>query len=631
MRQIDSATVQVVFQEHDLIGRPTIQKKWRATSFNIDPTSMTTNLDFDGLKTTASSKPIFVSSTYDLGGVGDSHITSTRSYYSASDYIERIYKRTFRGQLRGMDQKNNTTSFGPYHAQDIDWLGRVIASARYTSAPSWPSDYSNFVHDPTANSGAGGPTGSGYNDTAITKYDDLGRVYRTLRFPGTQSANRFEVNNYYDRNGRLMASGDKYGAPMEYAYDGAGRRYQSRTVKQLSSTTPYSSGAFLYVAPTPNPSFSAMSGGDGGVIEMSHTGFDAAGNATEEHTVEVNHYDTDGFSLSTGGTPSGGIRVTMHNYFDVADRLMTSANYGAADHNDGATVWLAAGLPDRDTGTPTTFTSSANRLVTQYSYESDTGRLSIVTDAAGKKSRTLYDRLGRRTYLAENYNNFDGTLSKIGDDTNIPDASVDRVTAWEYNGLDEITKLTAYNGNSTTTQVTEYKYTDANDSSLVSLTKYPDGNTDTSGSNQDNVQMSYNLDGTLATRKDQRGVVLTYTYDNARRLLREGDDYSRRRRRPRQIDCSHVRHDGAARDNQFLPERRRHGHGPQSDQAHLRIARPCHQDGAEPRERRRHGHAQRRVRLRRCGHQQRVHEQPAAQDGHVSERPQSPFHLRLGQ
>lgn len=46
-------------------------------------------------------------------------------------------------------------------------------------------------------------------------------------------------------------------------------------------------------------------------------------------------------------------------------------------------------------------------------------------------------------------------------------------------------------------------------SQLMSI-DYPQGGTGTN-----TVSMTYNADGSLATRTDQRGVVLTYTYDNA--------------------------------------------------------------------------------------------------------------------
>ena len=81
--------------------------------------------------------------------------------------------------------------------------------------------------------------------------------------------------------------------------------------------------------------------------------------------------------------------------------------------------------------------------------------------------------------------------------------------------MDRIVRtLTAYNGCSSDDQVTEYQYaTAANnyDASLATLTKYPDGDT-----TDDNVKMTYNVDGSLATRTDQRGIVLTNVYDSNR-------------------------------------------------------------------------------------------------------------------
>ena len=59
-------------------------------------------------------------------------------------------------------------------------------------------------------------------------------------------------------------------AATEIAYDGAGRQYQSRTVLELESTK-YSSGAFQYRAPTPDPTLSSMTGGQGSYsMEFSH-------------------------------------------------------------------------------------------------------------------------------------------------------------------------------------------------------------------------------------------------------------------------------------------------------------------------------------------------------------------------
>src|SRR5207342_273102 len=55
---------------------------------------------------------------------------------------------------------------------------------------------------------------------------------------------------------------------------------------------------------------------------------------------------------------------------------------------------------------------------------------------------------------------------------------------------------------------------------LVTSTIYPDS-TDTDSTGSDQVKMSYNLDGSLATKADQRGVEISYQYDTARRLQAE--------------------------------------------------------------------------------------------------------------
>src|SRR5690606_29053284 len=95
----------------------------------------------------------------------------------------------------------------------------------------------------------------------------------------------------------------------------------------------------------------------------------------------------------------------------------------------------------------------------------------------------------------------------------------DRVTGWTYNGLGQTVNLTAYNAG-TTSQVTKYLYEDPHNASLVTNTIYPDSS-DTTSSGSDQVKLSYHLDGSLDTRTDQRGVVMEYAYDEARRVTLE--------------------------------------------------------------------------------------------------------------
>jgi hypothetical protein len=74
---------------------------------------------------------------YDSDDVGDGLVTSSRSYYGSgtNDYLETIPHYTWRGQVRGSDRKNGTTSIGPWSLRDIDWKGKVTASATNTTEP----------------------------------------------------------------------------------------------------------------------------------------------------------------------------------------------------------------------------------------------------------------------------------------------------------------------------------------------------------------------------------------------------------------------------------------------------------------------------------------------------------------
>ncbi|MBX3436148.1 MAG: RHS repeat-associated core domain-containing protein, partial [Planctomycetaceae bacterium] len=309
-----------------------------------------------------------------------------------------------------------------------------------------------------------------------------------------------------------MATGDLAGGTStELAYDGAGRQYQSRTVLQLESTK-YSSGAFNYRDPKPHPARSSMSGGDDQVVLLAHSEFDAAGHAIGQHTYEMIHNDTGanlGIDLSNNDDY---VRRTVYSWYDDAHRLIATGDYGSGDTAAGAGKWKYAAVPARPGSAPGS--SSDTVLVTQYAYESHTAWLSTVTDGAGRRTRTFYDDLGRTVFVAENFDDFTpSNLSTISDGG---DSSKDRVTKTEYNGLGQTTKLIAYNGSSSDAQTTQYLYEDAVDASRVTNTIYPDSS-DTTSSGSDQVKVAYNVDGSVATRTDQRGTVIAFSYDNLRR------------------------------------------------------------------------------------------------------------------
>ena len=517
---------QITRTDYDVLDRVTATK--RVVSQTGHSLGLDTDADSDlGTITLPSSPGLATLSTteYDLGNVGDSNVTSSKSFYGlgTSDNVETLFKRTYRGHIRGIERKNAGTSFSPYTVSDVDWMGRTTATATYTSAPTWPTDYAKYVHDgdPTAPD----PLASGYVDLTASYYDDLDRIFRTEHYPGT-SSNRLQSNNYYDRNGRLVCTGDKYSAHTEYAYDGAGRQYQERAVKDAPSS-PYTSGKFTYRAPAPHTTLVSMpAAGDAGLVKFSHLQFDEAGNAIAEHQFELNHSDTDGIDIDA---TTSYVRRTIYRWYDAANRLNHEQDYGAG--NGGSTnSWLYSSVPTRNSSV-TNWSSSVVRngyaRRTSYYYNSasqleivDQGVSTDGDEVTRQLTKTFYDDLGRGVYVAENFVDF---APGSTDPTGVGGGSnndQDRATGWKYNGLDQVTDLKAYTSNSTS-QLTKYLYENSYDAKLATETIYPDS-TDTTSGGTDQVKRTYNLDGSLATLTDQRGVVHTYTYNNRRQLTLDG-------------------------------------------------------------------------------------------------------------
>jgi RHS repeat-associated protein len=179
-------------------------------------------------------------------------------------------------------------------------------------------------------------------------------------------------------------------------------------------------------------------------------------------------------------------------------------------------VWESNSPPTYSSSPPGA--STAYVLLSEYTYDPATGRQDTATGPGGAETAVFYDNLGRRTAVAENWVDYDpSTSTTAGGGTNNVE---DRVTKWAYNGASQVVTLTAVNvtpSSGTVDEITEYQYTNSYDATLVTLTKYPDGST----SGVDNVQMTYNLDGSIDTRVDQRGIKLTYVYEDSRRLIRE--------------------------------------------------------------------------------------------------------------
>ncbi len=508
---VETGKYQVNAQLIDVLGRVVETRKGVSSSVpaygSLDNSSPGTPSGFSGYATTGTV-------LYDLGGVGDSHVTRVRTFYGtgSSDYLEWNLTRTFRGQLRGIGKKNGGTTVNPYILRDIDWEGRTTATASYATAPLyWDAEYGDVVAYSSGGS-AYRPKTAGHYNTQVYRYDDRGRVFREYTYPGSESTKHTLKNNYYDGRGALVASSVENGLARELAYDGLGRNYEIRTVTSLEPTK-YSSGAFNYRSPKPSTRYgtgneTALTGGDDAVVTLRHVLLSDESLPEESHFLEARHTDTNGIDLSADDDY---IRSSTYSWYDDANRLDTIANHGSGNGaGSGLGLWQYTALPS-SVSKPSSSTDAS--LVTKIGYNSDSGRQEMVTSPSGAKSKIFYDDLGRESYGASNWVNFtpSNVAGTIGGGTN---HEQDVVVGMQYNGLDIGHTLTAYNASSSTAnQVTRYEFEDDYNASLVTKQIYPDGNTST-----DNVRVTYDLDGAVKTSTDQRGVVLTNTYDTARRL-----------------------------------------------------------------------------------------------------------------
>jgi RHS repeat-associated protein len=454
---------------------------------------------------------------YDNGGVGDGYATKRKHFFGSAStaYTGTNYYVTYRGHQRGLESfyvsGSTETAVGPYTVQDVDWKGRTITTSQYSVDPSWSTVLTGDGYSAYAST-----TSANRLTQSSSLYDGLNRLYQTQVFDiapssGTGS-NYLARNTYYDRNNRQVASAPAYSAGTETAYDGAGRQYEARTVSALQSTL-YVSAAFQYCAPTPKPTLASMAGGDNGVLTLSHRTLDANGNVLESDTFEDNHDDVTGTNPGINLTNNNDyVRRTVFNWYDAANRTTASADYGSGDSSSGPGQWKYATIPSRPSSAPT---ASANTvLVTLRAYYSDSGLPQTIADPLGTVMKYFYDNLGRKTYVAANWQSFVPPGSGTGN-------SSDRVTNYVYDGPQRVQQVVAMDpngdGNLSDNQVTTYLYEDAVDANRNTSQIYPDSS-DTTSSGTNQIKLQYNVDGSLNQRTDQRGTVLTYAYANNRLL-----------------------------------------------------------------------------------------------------------------
>jgi len=457
---------------------------------------------------------------------GDGHLTRSESYFAdgttEADRSTVLRHYDYRGRLRAVEAEESPR----YTINDLDWSGRLLAIGRFTSAPgSWAGLAEDYAE----------ATSSGRVALSVIEYDSWGRPFRSLAHgvvAGTGVTSKaIETLSFYDAVGNAVAEATTGGGGAEYAYDGANRMYQTRSVSKLSGQdggSYFTSGAFNYQSPVPSPALADMTtGGDDYVLTLDHTALDDDGKVLSQHHWAVEHGDS-GLSAATPDY----IQSTTHFWFDDADRLIASAAYGT---NGAGGAFEYASAPTRGAA-PSASTDTV--LLTELSYETSTGRVQdIVTplgsggSATTQVTRSVYDDLGRTIATIENYNNATVTPGTPGSPPTVVNSGgsttdLDRVTVTQYNGLSQVVKLTAVDpngdGSSSDNQDTLYLYEDAVNAAWLTHTLYPDS-ADTDSSGYDQVSRTYHLDGTVATLTKQKAAapdtatVTTLDYDDARR------------------------------------------------------------------------------------------------------------------
>jgi len=400
-------------------------------------------------------------------GDGDGNLSWVSRYYGSggSDHNDTFYNYDWRNR-----RCVTVAPTAPHSLITYDHLGRVTASGQYISSTNLDpgddaatEDYSNRF------------------TLSKTYYDERGRVYKSERYDDagdSTPADELASNTYRDRRGLVWATDPANSGISFTKYDGAGRRIQTSKATQFDAAT-YTSNAPDY----PDD--------DEYIFQLTDFTLDEAGQVTKVVTKELNHNDTDGMDVTNNDDY---VQTFIYNWHDDAHRLTDTANYGTNDADweyQGTAPTYGASAPAR----------SDTILVTSYSYDS-AGRRYLVTDPKNISTRSVFNDMGQMTSKEE----ADGTADE-------------RITNYAYNALGSLITITA---DLTTDQVTGYVYEDAQNARWVTKIKYPDPSTGAASDTAANrIVFTYNADGTLATRTDQNGTVLTWTYDTLRRKTEE--------------------------------------------------------------------------------------------------------------
>jgi len=435
-------------------------------------------------------------SEYDGGASkANSLLTKVTSFIddTTTDRRETHFTHDYQGRvIIQMHKDDSAVVAGPITLNKYDNMGRVVATGVYDAGATLA-----ITDDPTS------------EDTdrlALTEtfYDELGRVWKTTRHEVDPSdgslGSSLESLTWYDAEGRVIkVDGEQL---TKTKYDRLGRATHQFILASTNDSA-YADADDVsgdIVLEEHQTTFDATTGEVimTAVIERFHTDY---GGGETTGVLDTNA-DNDAL-LFTAANLEGRIQISA-SWFDALGRVVDTVAFGTSGGSNFDRDGLS--VPSR----------SATELRTTYTYSAD-GTLLEVADPRNKKTRYVYDDLGRQLAVIANY--VDGTPSgPTGDDdvfTRFVYADGLRTQLW--------VDLDGDNAVDSGDQVTTYTYgtvkgASAGDSRiatghLLQKVVYPE-QSGGQGEAARRMQYAYNAQSQMIWQKDQEANIIEFSYDD---------------------------------------------------------------------------------------------------------------------
>jgi RHS repeat-associated protein len=482
---------------YDNVGRPIEQ--WIGTNDN-DTETVTTPEKFPGGETSGTCNMVKVSATtYDSGSAGgNSLVTSQTQYIQDNTTGQRVtsYLHDVRGRTI---VQVNPTSGGPHVLSKYDNMGRMIATAQYSSSSGLDA--------------GDDPTSLATNRMALSQtfYNERGQVWKSQRHKiddadGSDDDN-LQTLIWFDANGRTIKVDG--GQLAKTFYDRLGR-----TTHQ-------------FVLASDNDSTYGDADDVGGdiVLQETQNTYDPD---TDEliMTAAIERFQDDLSSGTTGALDTnadgdallytaanvlGRIQITAmwHDQFGRTTETVNYGTYNGANFDrDGLSV------PAR----------SDTALLTEYRFNTGSGdhdgTLKRMIDPRGLETRYVHDDAGRQVAFINNY--VDGTPGGVTSDDDV-------YTRYAYTDGQKTKMHVDFDGagdEDATDQITTWTYgvgkgASAGDSKIASgglLQKvvYPPQSGGQAEADR-RVRYAYNAQGQQIWTEDQTGTITEFEYDDSGR------------------------------------------------------------------------------------------------------------------